>query len=91
MGNPAIRPTMSEPAAYLIRVSGWLDASWTDYFANFSVVVSAPIGRPPETTLCGQVPDQTALRGMLDRLNHLGVKLLSVECLAAQLPNTAQA
>jgi len=89
MENPVVRPTMSGPAAYLIRVSGWLEAGWTDYFANFSVVVSAPIGRPPETTLCGQVPDQTALRGMLDRLHHLGVKLLSVECLAASSLNTA--
>ena len=90
MANPAIRPTMNEPAAYLIRVSGWLDVSWTDDFANFSVVVSAPIGRPPETTLCGQVPDQTALMGTLDRLNSLGVKLLSVECLATPSAHTAQ-
>ena len=79
MGYPADRATMSEPAAYLIHVSGWLDASWTDYFTDLSVAVSAPAGMPPETTLCGRVADQAALIGILARLNSLGATLISVE------------
>jgi hypothetical protein len=80
---PLRRLAMSNPAAYLIRVRGWLDASWTDYFDNLSVVVSAPIGLPPETTLCGQVRDQTALLGVLHHLRELQTTLISVEYLAA--------
>ncbi len=80
--DPHRQLTMSSPAAYLIRVRGWVDASWPDYFDNFSIVVSAPLGMPPETTLCGRVPDQSALLGIVHRLNEMKVSLISIECLA---------
>jgi hypothetical protein len=73
---------MSSPAAYLIRVSGWLDPSWTEHFDYLAVTVSAPIGQTPETTLCGQVPDQAALIGILHELHDLGVTVLVVERLS---------
>ncbi len=81
--QPIKRLTMSTPAAYLIRVQGWVDESWTDYFDNLSVVVSAPVGIAPETTFCGQVHDQTALLGILRRLRELKTTLISIEYLPA--------
>ncbi len=80
--NPSERLTMSAPSTYLIRVSGWLDESWTDYFSDFSVTVSAPADAQPETTLCGTVSDQTALMGVLGHLYDLGTTLLSVQRLS---------
>lgn len=80
--TPPRQLTMSTPAAYLIRVRGWLDESWSDYFDNLSIVVSASKGTPPETTLCGQVPDQAALVAILRQLGRLQTKLISVERLA---------
>jgi hypothetical protein len=78
---PLRRLTMSAPAAYLIRVRGWVDESWRDYFDSLSVTVSAPVGLPPETILCGRVRDQTALMGVLHRLHQIKTTLMSVECL----------
>ena len=38
--------------------------------------------QPPVTTLTGQVLDQAALMGVLNRLYDLCLPLLSVECLS---------
>ena len=75
------RLTVSMPAAYLIRVRGWLDARCSDYFEGLSIVVSATKGMPPESILCGQVADQAALMGILSYLHESRTTLLSVECL----------
>lgn len=62
-----------KPAAYLIRVRGNLDPSWTDWFNGFTINCLEG-----ETLLEGSVPDQAALHGILMKINDLGLALITV-------------
>jgi hypothetical protein len=66
------------PAAYRIRVLGCVAPGWSDWFNGLTL---AP-GEPTETILTGTVPDQAALRGILNKLWDLNLTLLAVERLA---------
>lgn len=66
---------------YLIRVKGMLGPERSAWFDGICVS-SQPGG---ETVLAGQVRDQAALHGILDRLHDLGLELLAVRCLDADL------
>jgi hypothetical protein len=37
---------------------------------------------PPETVLCGQIEDQAALHGFLQRIEELGLELIEVRRVA---------
>jgi hypothetical protein len=41
---------------------------------------------PPQTTLCGEIRDQAALHGILNRLLGLGVELVDIRCLPEAHP-----
>ena len=69
--------TLTDPATYQIRVPGRLDASWSEWLGNMSIVVESEGGDSPVTTLTGTV-DQAALQGLLRRLYSLGLPLISV-------------
>ena len=58
-----------------IRIRGELDPHWSSWFEDLSVTHMDE----GETVLSGGVPDQSALYGLLGRLRHLGLVLLSVE------------
>jgi hypothetical protein len=62
-----------QSAAYQIRVKGILDSSWSDWFDGFSITVEGD-----ETVLVGVVTDQSALHGILAKINDLGLSLISV-------------
>jgi hypothetical protein len=67
-----------KPGIYLFEFRGQLDASWSDWFDGFSV-----IPKPRNlTALVGPIEDQSALYGLIARLGHLGLLLLSVQCLS---------
>ena len=69
---------MTEQATYQIRVQGWIGKRWASRFDDMAIVrESAPDGAPV-TTLTGTVPDQAALRGMLNQLWDLNLTLISV-------------
>ncbi len=74
------------PAAqhYQIRVRGELTGRWAEWFDGLALT-ALPGG---ETLLAGWLPDQAALRGLLDRLFDLNLDLLSV-CQIAAEPNHA--
>jgi hypothetical protein len=72
--------TLSQPAAYEIRVPGELDPSWSDWAGGMAIAVESEGDGPPVTTLTGMVADQAALQGLLRRLYSLGLPLLSVIC-----------
>lgn len=57
-----------------IRVEGQIDETWAEWFEGFSV---AHTGQN-ETVLTGELPDQTALYGVITKLRDLGLKLVSV-------------
>jgi hypothetical protein len=59
---------------YQIRLKGALDSSWSDWFDGFTITVQGD-----ETLLAGFVPDQSALHGILAKINDLGLPIISVE------------
>ncbi len=63
---------------YQIRVQGWLDDSWSDWFAGLTIAHAGQRGRDATSTLTGLVADQPALRGILGRIWDLNLTLVSV-------------
>lgn len=62
------------PARYEICVQGQLDPDWAEWFDGFTLT-----HRPDGVTLLtGPVADQAALHGLLNKIRHLGLILLSV-------------
>jgi hypothetical protein len=58
----------------VIRVQGHLQPRWSAWFDGLTVTTDAD----GSTTLDGQVADQAALFGLLQRLRDTGLPLLSV-------------
>lgn len=65
---------IDRPATYKIRIQGVIDSSWSDWFDGFDIAV-----RDNETVLVGRVIDQSALHGILAKINDLGLTLISVK------------
>ena len=62
-----------EYAKYQIRVKGRLDSSWSEWFDGFSITLEGN-----ETSLIGIVVDQSALHGILAKINDLGLSIISI-------------
>jgi hypothetical protein len=62
-----------QPTAYQIRLKGTLDFSWSEWFDGFTITAQGD-----ETILVGVVPDQSALHGILAKINDLGLSLISI-------------
>ena len=74
---------------YDIRISEALDEQWAVWFDPLALTHTSD----GQTALCGPLPDQVALHGILNRIAHLGLTLPSVSSategiqpLAHQLP-----
>ncbi len=63
-----------QPVAYQIIVKGTLDPSWSEWFDGFTITIQGE-----ETILAGVVCDQSALHGILAKINDLGLPIVSVE------------
>lgn len=63
---------------YQIRVEGRLDDRWAEWFSGLEITVERINDSPTITTLIGPIPDQAALRGILNRAWDLNLKLVSV-------------
>ncbi len=63
-----------QSTAYQIRLKGTLDSSWSEWFDGFTITIQGD-----ETTLIGIVSDQSALHGILAKINDLGLPIVSVE------------
>jgi hypothetical protein len=63
-----------QSTAYQIRLKGTLDSSWSEWFGGFTITVQGD-----ETFLIGIVCDQSALHGILAKINDLGLPIVSVE------------
>ena len=57
-----------------ICIEGQIDKAWSEWFEGFSVTHT----HQNETIITGEVPDQSALYGMITKLRDLGLKLVSV-------------
>ena len=59
---------------YEIRVQGRLESRWAAWFDGLTLTASGD----GNTVIHGDVADQAALHGVLERLRDLGIPLLSV-------------
>ncbi len=57
-----------------ICVQGYIDEHWCDWFMGLTITHEGN----GDTRLTGQVPDQSALYGLLKKVRDLGLPLLSV-------------
>ncbi len=71
-------PSLTQPAAYRIRIAGRVRNGWGDFLSGLHESV-AQHGDTPVTELTGTVSDQAALFGLLCRIRDLGLPLISVE------------
>ncbi len=67
---------------YEIRVSTPLDQDWQDWFDGLTITNDSE----NVTVIYGRVVDQAALHGLLNRIQELALKLISVR----QIPDTGQ-
>jgi hypothetical protein len=69
-------PVLDKPAVYRIKVRGVVPESWVDRLGGMRIVAVSSI----ETILEGGLPDQAALKGVLDTLYELRLCLEEVTC-----------
>ena len=62
------------PTTYEIRIKGHLDEKWAEWFYDLALTHESD----GTTTLCGPLPDQTALHSVLDRIRDMNLPLVSV-------------
>jgi hypothetical protein len=74
-----------QPCAYQIRLKGALASSWSDWFGGFTITVQGD-----ETILTGVVLDQSALHGILAKINDLGLAIISMNLAPHQGINNMQ-
>jgi hypothetical protein len=65
------------PDYYEIKIKGHLDPRWSDWFAGLQLTHLDG----NETLLAGELPDQAALHGLLERIRDLNLTLMSVTCI----------
>ncbi len=75
-------PDRSGTERYEIRLTGHLDARWTDWFDGLAVKYD-----DGSTVISGQIVDQAALHGLLQRVRDLGLPLVSVRQVEEDQPH----
>lgn len=69
-----MKDNMDRPSLYEIRVEEHLTDRWTDWFEGLSIRNDPDGG----TTISGMLIDQVALMGLLNKVQTLNLKLISV-------------
>ncbi len=72
-----------ESGRYEIRLAGHLDARWASWFDGMTVSHEDS----GITAISGQIADQAALHGLLQRVRDLGLPLISVERVELDRPD----
>ncbi len=66
----------ADPAMYVsLRIKGHLDQSWQEWLEHLQIVHE----EDGTSRLYGTLADQSALFGVLTKIHHLGLTLLSLE------------
>jgi len=66
---------VNDPASYRMRIKGLVGPEWSDWFEGMTITYDE---QNNETILSGQLLDQAALYGILNKFQALGLPLLSV-------------
>jgi hypothetical protein len=74
-----------ESGRYEIRLAGHLDTRWASWFDGMTVAHEDSA----ITVLSGEIADQAALHGLLQRVRDLGVPLISVERVDPDRPDAS--
>lgn len=72
-------PPLGGPKIYQIKVLGKLDESWSDWLNGMVISFESGSDGSAITTLVGNMVDQAALHGVLNRIRDLNLPLLSVQ------------
>jgi hypothetical protein len=76
-------PTLTQPAAYRIRIVGRVKNGWSDFMTGLQEAHLQESSKSV-TELTGIVPDQSALFGLLCHIRDMGLPLISVEFIENQ-------
>lgn len=63
------------PLTYEIRLQGHMHEEWADWFDGFAITCL----ENGEMLLVGEVADQSALHGVLEKIRNLNLKLISIQ------------
>ena len=85
--RPTPGPDRSESGRYEIRLTGHLDGHWTAWFDGMTVDYK----NDGTTVISGQIVDQAALHGLLQRVRDLGLPLVSVRKVDNDQPSVTTA
>lgn len=85
MGQTQQRINRFDLAVFGIRIKGKLNESWSEYFGAQLMSVEEDESGQCTTLLISEPVDQSALIGMINHLNGLGLLLISVECIPTPL------
>jgi len=66
----------NEPGHYEIRLKGHLDGRWVAWFDGLRLSLDGD----GTTTIQGEITDQAALHGLLQKVRDTGLPLISVTC-----------
>lgn len=70
--------TCKDLPCYTITILGVLDPDWSSWLNGFAVHSGADARGACVTVLTGPVPDQAALRGLLNRIWDLNLELVAL-------------
>jgi hypothetical protein len=76
-----IQVPFDSPVPYRILVQGRVASNWSDRLQGMEISQAASDDGIIVSTLTGELPDQTALVGVLNTIHELHLSVLSVECL----------
>ena len=68
----------NKPIVYQIKIRGRLKGKWADWFNGWVVKIDHPVEGLIDTTIHLSVPDQAALRGVVNKIWDLNLTLISV-------------
>ena len=69
---------LNKPIAYQVKIRGHLNVKWAEWLCGKNVKINNAGENSAETTIYLIVPDQAALRGVLNKIWDLNLTLISV-------------
>ncbi len=79
--------SIDQPGIYCIRAQGMLSERWAGYFEEMAISTEVDAGGNPIIVFTGQLSDQAALHGVLQKLYNLGFPLISVDKIEDEVHN----